>query len=256
MEAFMAKGLISINLRSIPVTVIGTISRRIIDVIGSYLSADPYVMGIVNKINAVLKNLTQVSSYSPSSSYTTKVSEKDQIRDKRYNGFVHLINNKKLMYDDPAIIRAADVLLHIIDKLGSGVANSSYSRETQLLNILFEELKTAPAIDAIRVLGIAAEVELLLNAQKDFNDVVKSKVDELAAQDSPGSIETYRKLYRYMSMVLAHINYNAEEGEILFAKCVPALNEIIKEANLSGAHQAPPSDDTSKTEMQESVAAI
>jgi hypothetical protein len=250
----MAKGLISFSVSSIPIAIISTISRRIISVVESYLSVDTFVMSIVAKINVELKNLTQVTSWSPSSSYTKMVFEKDQIRDKRYNGFVHLIHNKQLMSDDLVILRAADVVLHIIDKLGSGVAGSSYSRETQLLEILFKELEAAQVIEAIQVLGIASEVESLRKAQKDFDDIVQSKVDDLASQDSPGSTPTYRKLRRYMSVLLAHINYNAEEDEILYVKCVPALNEILKEANLSGARQDLSTDDTKAQKNKEKTA--
>jgi hypothetical protein len=156
---------------------------------------------------------------------------KDQRRDNLFNGIVHLIKGRMLISEDPVILRAADVLLHSIDKLGKNVTGQGYARESVLLNALFKELETAEPAAAVNTLGISAEIELLKAAQKDFEAIVQKKVDELSDQDGPKAVDALRNLNIHFTALMDHVRYNITTGVSPFTDMAPKLNAIISEAN-------------------------
>ncbi len=229
----MAESLLSLNYSGLPNRLKSNYVSRITNTIIPVLSSIEFVSSILDRINAELENIKLLTARGKSSSYTKIISEKDHKRDNVFTGIIHLLKSKILLSDDPLIIRASEVLLHIFDKLGKNVPNQSYSRENVLLNALFKALKEPEAVSAINTLGIEVEIEKLINCQKDFEETVSKKVDERSALDGKKSLDAYRSLSLHFSALMGHIQYNIEMGVSPYTELISPLNQIIAEANKS-----------------------
>ncbi|HLV30712.1 MAG TPA: DUF6261 family protein [Chitinispirillaceae bacterium] len=246
--------LFSLSTSGLAVAILTTTAMRIIAIVEKYLSGNEFVAGIVAKIKVELENIKAASARGRSSSYTELIAEKDQKRDERYNGLVCLIKSKMLMTDDPDVTRAAEVVLHSIEKLGTGVVSKSYSRQTQLLSVLFQELESEQVAAAITTLNIETEVGLLRTAQQEFEDAVQKKNEEISSRAGQSSVVTYSNLRKYLSALLDHIAFNASEDVSPFTEAVPELNEVITIAKASigsgggsGGNEPPESEDFQET---------
>ncbi len=250
----MAESLLSLNYSGLPTRLKSNYVTRIIDVVFPVLSSNVYVTSIIDKIRAELENIKMATTRGKSSSYTKVILEMDKKRDKVYAGVLHLIKSKKLLSEDPLIIRSSDMLLNVFKKLGKNVPNLSYSRENVLLLALFKEFEGAEAASAINTLGIKAEVELLKKSQKDFEEIVAKKVDELSALDGKKSIDSHRNLSFQFSALMDHIRYNIVEEVSPYTELTFGLNQIIGEANLAAGRPDSFNDSEDEPTENETVA--
>ncbi len=252
----MAESLLSLNYSGLPNRLKSNYISRITDIIIPVLSSNEFVSSILDRINAELENIKLLTARGKSSSYTKVISEKDQKRDKVFNGIIHLIKSQNLLSDDPLVIRASEVLLHVFGKLGKNVTNQSYSRENVLLKALFKSLEETEAASAIKTLGIEKEIEKLKKSQKEFEEAVSKKVDERSALDGKKSLDAYRSLSKHFSALMSHIQYNIEMGVSSYTGLIFPLNQIIAEANMSAGQPDSSEKDQDSEENPEETETI
>ena len=253
----MAESLLSLNYSGLPTRLKSSYVSRIINTVFPVLSSDEFVSSILDRINAEQENIKKATTRGKASSYTKIILEKDQRRDDVYNGVIYLIKSKKNLSEDPVIIRACEVLLHVFNKLGKNVTNQSYSRENLLLKSLFKELEGPEAASAINTLGIDAEIQMLISSQDDFEKTVSQKDKELSDQDGKKSLDAYRSLNLHFSALMEYIGYNIEMGVSPFTELTSTLNQIIAEANASAGQSGTPDkgqESEEKPEETETVA--
>lgn len=247
----MAESLLSLNYSGLPSRLKSNYVSRITNTVFPVLSSNEFVSSIVDRINAEQENIKKATTRGKASSYTKIILEKDQKRDAVYTGIINMIKSKKNLSEDPVIVRACEVLLHVFSKLGKNVTNQSYSRENVLLNALFKELKGTEAASAINTLGIDVEITMLINSQEDFEKTVSKKDEELSAQDGKKSLDAYRSLNLHFSALMDHIRYNIEMGVSPFTELTFPLNQIIAEANTSASQSGTPDKDQDSEEKPE-----
>lgn len=253
----MAESLLSLNYSGLPVRLKSNYVSRITNTVSPVLSSNEFVSSILDRINDEQENIKKATTRGKASSYTKVILEKDQKRDAVYTGVLNLIKSKKNLSEDPVIIRACEVLLHVFSKLGKNVTNQSYSRENLLLKALFKDLKGTEAASAINTLGIDAEIKALIDSQDDFEKTVSKKDEELSAQDGKKSVDAYRSLALHFNALMDHIGYNIEVGVSPFTELTFPLNQIIAEANKSASQSGTPDKDQDieeKTEETQTIA--
>jgi len=227
----MAEPLLSLNYSGLPTRLKSNYVSRFINVILPVLSSNPFITSIGDKINVELENIKKITTRSKSSSYTKIIFEKDKKRDKVFTGVLNLIKSKRDLCEDPLEIRASEVLLHVFGKLEKNVVNLSYSRETTQFKALFKEFEAAEVSSAINTLGINAEIQKLINSQKDFEEALSNKVNELSALDGKKSLDAHRSLSFQFLALMEHVGYNIIEEISPFTELTFPLNQIISEVN-------------------------
>ena len=248
----MAESLLSFNYSGLPTRLKSSYVSRITNTVSPVLSSNEFISKVLSRIDTEQENIKKATTRSKASSYTKIVLEKDKKRDAVYAGVLDLIKSKKNLSENPDIIRACEVLLHIFRKLGKNVTNQSYSRENVLLKALFKELEGPEAVSAINTLGIGAEIKALIDSQDDFEKTVSKKDGELSTQDGKKSIDAYRSLNLHFNALMEHIRYNIELGESPFTELTFPLNQIIAEANRSaGLSETPDKDQDSEEKPEE-----
>lgn len=205
-----------------------TCSKRIHNLALAALNTDNYVKSLCSQIFEGLTGMEQALGKSLKSEFTPLLVKYDNLRDKAFLGFKSYVHTFTLGRD-AAKAQAAAKLEHIIANTGNNIHRLGYGDETAKMNALILALGSAEAKGWIEAIGAAEWYNDIVNTQKEFENVYKTKVDSEAVIDLPLLKESKKKITNALKPLLAYIESNVGLNGEVFAPLEAQINEVITE---------------------------
>ncbi len=205
---------------------IHALALRLLPIIELLLTADAYLTAYYARLKKRINDLTIALGVVRSSKFTTLLADADTRRDRYFLGFRNYVS-AYLYHPDEKLVQAARLLDTLIETHGATLYNYGYAAETSQLNALLEDLKSTTAQAAITTIQATFWVEILVQAQQEFESIYQQKVATEAAQDLPLISESKNDIVQYLTRMLQYIDTNIEIDAAKFKPVVDKIDEVI-----------------------------
>jgi hypothetical protein len=142
-------------------------------------------------------------AYQKDSPYTIKIEARDMRRDRGVVG-IRAECFAKINHFDPAIVAAAETVLHCYDKYGKRIQDLSLVIETEIIDQLINDFENDTTVSAaITTLGLKPWVAELKAANKDFKEIYIERIKKYADKPSlpahqlkPAAVVAFNELFK------------------------------------------------------------
>jgi hypothetical protein len=158
------------------------------------------------------------------SRYSSQIIEADKLRDKTWNS-IHYRLKGTVLCPIEAEVNAGLIILRVVDGFGD-VRNRSYKEETGLLNRLISVLLADDNLPHLNTIGITSWVHALSQQNKDFENLINDRNEELANR-LKGDVRESRMLVDPLYLeIVDHIN-----ALITLKMAKPGVEPFVKQLN-------------------------
>ena len=163
------------------------------------------------------------------SEFTSQLLDSDEERD---NAFVGLRDYIRSFCNsgDTVKDKAGVYLSEIVSSVGNSIHRMPYATETTKLDVLFEDLSTPAAGEALATIMATERLERLKEKQQNFEKVYQSKVAAEAGIDFPLIKNSKETITFYLKGLLSYIETNSKSEPAQFSSIEEKINGIITDA--------------------------
>ncbi len=154
---------------------------------------NPMILAITLLINNGLDKLNDALSAIRINTLIKEAFDLDQIRDSEFIVFRNMIAayEKSTVPDEK---QAYDTLWPVIVKLGTTLYTEGYLEQTARLDTLYREMEKPEKVSALNVLLLTGKLDRLKFADKEFNQVYDSKLEQESKKHYPTIREARKEL--------------------------------------------------------------
>jgi len=228
---------ITLNLncmKTLPFTLLNSnelyaIANRFAEACKLSLPDNEYLMKLCTLIIVANSDLRRGLGRTFNSEFTSVLMLADEKRDNSFIGlrdYIHACCNSGDTLKD----KAAKDLSLILENVGNTIYSLPYAAETTKLDVLFEDLSTPAAKEALATIMATEWLERLKARQTDFENVYQSKVEAEAGIDFPLLKKSKETITFYMKGLLSYIETNSKAEPTQFGSIEEKINGIITDA--------------------------
>ena len=203
-----------------------TFAVRTAEVASGSLADKPYVVLLVEQLNAGTADLSIALGRALKSDFTIPLYLKDVTRDNSHKGFYHYVKAYQLS-KNPAQAAAAQSLIDILDEFGYTLYKLGYAEETTQLNQLFVRLSTPQATEWLQTLNGTEWLIDLKESQADFEATYQLKVSVEGDINLPLAKDSKDRIEQNLSALLSYVESNTRFEAATYTPVKNKLNEII-----------------------------
>ena len=205
------------------------IANRIVEACKLSHPDNEYLMKLCVLILVANNDLRRGLGRTFNSEFTSQLLDSDEVRD---NAFVGLRDYIRSFCNsgDTVKDKAGAYLSEIVSSVGNGINRMPYATETTSLDVLFENLSTPAAGEALATIMATERLERLKEKQQNFEKVYQSKIVADADIDFPLVKNSKEAITFYLRGLLTYIETNASYDSAQFGVIEEQINEIITDA--------------------------
>lgn len=205
---------------------IHALALRLLPILEAIIPDDVLLRDLYPRLHELTNDLSRALGLGRTSKFTTRLLEADNQRDRLFLGLRHLVVGFTF-HPDQQLARAARVLETLIQSRGVSLQTYGYIEESSQLNGLLADLKSPAAQQAIATIQLEFMVDVLAQAQEEFEAIYQQKVASEAVQNLPGITASKRDLTRYLTRVFQYIDTQAEINAEKYGSVVEKIDEVI-----------------------------
>lgn len=205
------------------------IANRIVDACKQTISDNEFLIKLYAIINEANNDLRIGLGRSFNSEFTSVLLLTDEKRDKAFIGFRDYIR-AYCNHGDAIKEEAATNLSVILESVGNNLHRMPYAVESTKLDVLFENLSTPKAKEALETIMAQEWLERLKTRQEEFEKTYHSKIDTEAGIDLPLLKNSKRTLITYIKGLLYYVETNKNMEHAQFVAIEEKINVIITDA--------------------------
>ena len=205
------------------------IANRIVEACKLSHPDNEYLMKLFVLILVANSDLRRGLGRTFNSEFTSQLLDSDEFRDNAFVGLRDYIRSY-CNYGDKVKDKAGAYLSEIVTSVGNSIHRMPYATETTKLDVLFEDLSTPAAKEALATIMATDWLERLKARQADFEKVYQSKVEAEAGIDFPLLKKSKDAITFYLKGLLSYIETNSKAEPALFGSIEEKINEIITDA--------------------------
>jgi len=205
------------------------IANRIVEACKLSLSDNEYLMKLCVLILVANSDLRRGLGRTFNSEFTSRLLDSDELRD---NAFVGLRDYIRSFCNsgDTVKDKAGAYLSEIVSSVGNSIHRMPYATETTKLDVLFEDLDTPAAREALATIMATDWLERLKARQEDFESIYQSKIEADAGIDFPLLKNSKETITFYLKGLLSYIETNSKNEPALFGSTEEKIDSIITDA--------------------------
>jgi hypothetical protein len=205
------------------------IANRIVEACKLSLSDNEYLMKLCVLILVANSDLRRGLGRTFNSEFTSQLLDSDELRD---NAFVGLRDYIRSFCNsgDTVKDKAGAYLSEIVSSVGNSIHRMPYATETTKLDVLFEDLDTPAAREALATIMATDWLERLKARQEDFESIYQSKIEADAGIDFPLLKNSKETITFYLKGLLSYIETNSKNEPALFGSTEEKIDSIITDA--------------------------
>jgi len=221
-------------MKTLPFTLLNSnelyaIADRIVEACKLSHPDNEYLMKLCVLILVANSDLRRGLGRTFNSEFTSLLLDSDEERDNVFVGLRDYIRSF-CNSGDPVKDKAGVYLSEIVSSVGNGINRMPYATETTSLDVLFEDLSTPAAGEALATIMATERFERLKEKQQNFKKVYQSKIEADAGIDFPLLKNSKETITFFMKGLLSYIETNSQIEPALFGLTEEKINEIITEA--------------------------
>lgn len=201
-------------------------STRILKILIDRLPNDNYVKAMIPILSKGTNGMEQALGRSLKSEFTPLLLTKDEIRDNCFLAMRDYIRSKT-RNKDKEIATAATKLYITITDLGVGLYHLGFADETTKLNTLRTQFKTAEYSNLLSTIVATDLFEELDEAQQDFENTYKNKVDTESEINLPLLKDSKNLIAKTLQPLLGYVESNVLVDAGTFKPIEATIDEII-----------------------------
>jgi len=205
------------------------IANRIVEACKLSLSDNEYLMKLCVLILVANSDLRRGLGRTFNSEFTSRLLDSDELRD---NAFVGLRDYIRSFCNsgDTVKDKAGAYLSEIVSSVGNSIHRMPYATETTKLDVLFEDLDSPAAREALATIMATDWLERLKARQEDFESIYQSKIEADAGIDFPLLKNSKETITFYLKGLLSYIETNSKNEPALFGSTEEKIDSIITDA--------------------------
>ena len=205
------------------------IANRIVEACKLSLSDNEYLMKLCVLILVANSDLRRGLGRTFNSEFTSLLLDSDELRD---NAFVGLRDYIRSFCNsgDTVKDKAGAYLSEIVSSVGNSIHRMPYATETTKLDVLFEDLDSPAAREALATIMATDWLERLKARQEDFESIYQSKIEADAGIDFPLLKNSKETITFYLKGLLSYIETNSKNEPALFGSTEEKIDSIITDA--------------------------
>ncbi|TPN86855.1 DUF6261 family protein [Aquimarina algicola] len=160
------------------------VTSNYLSIINSHLSANPFLIKLVEYIQPKLENLRTALAAVRTNSLVEEVMQLDQARDYAFIVFRDMINAFEKT-DDTKEKEAYELLYELLKKVGTTLNNEGYMEQSGRLETMFQEMDKDQYQLAIQSLGLVSRYKKVKKTEQQFKTAYTNRLEEDTKKNYP-----------------------------------------------------------------------
>ena len=239
--------MVSLNYSKISVTALGDLTQRIIvkvkeTGIKELVDSDQYTTFV--KVSDEYQASLNKKKYTE---FTNKVAELDKERDEASIALRQYVN-LQCKLKGSRVLEAAEKIKFLLANFGKGIEKMSYGEESQKINGILAKLKEEPNVSYAKTITLDTWIGSLESAQREFERVVSTRVDDKSAIMEVTSATEARKevvvaMNDFMDLLNLYIKVKKEKELVSLGNDIQIIiDETAQDYNKETATEKKPED--------------